>query len=303
MNTKSHKLIDGAQQARLLKDSLIPRIAALKDIGITPTLAAILVGDNPSSHVYVNSKCRQSEEIGIKPRPHFLPANTAAATLFDLIKTLNQDPTVHGILLQLPLPAHLEARPFIEAIAPHKDVDGLTLENAGRLATGADGVLPCTPKGCLKLIKTVIPDTAGLHAAVVGRSLLVGSPMAQLLLHKADCSVSIVHNLSLAPERLCRQADILVVAAGVPGLITPEWVKEGAVVIDVGITQIEKEDGTKTLAGDVAFDAVLPRVRAITPVPGGVGPMTVACLLENTVELAETFGTLRRERRLPPFSS
>jgi methylenetetrahydrofolate dehydrogenase (NADP+)/methenyltetrahydrofolate cyclohydrolase len=289
LNTKSHKLIDGAREARLLKESLLPRIASLKEIGITPTLAAILVGDNPSSHVYVNSKCRQSEEIGIKPRPHFLPVDTSPATLFELIRTLNEDATVHGILLQLPLPAHLEARPFIEAIHPKKDVDGLTLENAGRLATGAEGVLPCTPKGCLKLIKTVLPETTGLHAAVVGRSLLVGSPMAQLLLHKADCSVTVVHNLSLNPERLCRQADILVVATGVPGLITPEWVKEGAVVIDVGITQIDKKDGSKALTGDVVFDAVLPLVRAITPVPGGVGPMTVACLLENTVELAETF--------------
>lgn len=290
MTQKSQKLIDGLQEARLLKDSLIPRIKAVRERGVVPTLAAILVGDNPSSHVYVASKCRQSQEIGIKPVPHFLPADTSAQTLFELIKKLNEDPRIHGILLQLPLPAHLDARPFIEAIDPRKDVDGLTLTNMGRLAVGSGGILPCTPKGCLRLIKSVIANTTGLHAAVVGRSHLVGNPMAQLLLHAADCSVSVVHHLSRAPERLCRQADVLVVAAGVPGLITPQWVKEGAVVIDVGITQIEKEDGSKMLIGDVAFDEVLPLVRAITPVPGGVGPMTVASLLENTVELAESYG-------------
>lgn len=282
----SAQVIDGAFQARLLKKSLEGRVLALKSEGITPGLAAILVGDDPSSHVYVRSKCAQCEEVGIASYPHFLQKNTSAQELLSLIHALNKDPKIHGILLQLPLPAPLNARDFIEEIAPYKDVDGLSLVNAGRLVAGLPGIVACTPKGCLKLLKSVYPDLTGKHAVVIGRSALVGAPMAQLLL-QANCSVSIVHSKTRNPEIVTRLGDILVVAAGRAHLAGASWVKPGACVIDVGMHASIDSHGVRRLRGDVDFDTVKEVAGYITPVPGGVGPMTVACLLENTVEIAE----------------
>lgn len=275
-------ILDGRVHAQTLKNKVRLGVDALKAKGIRPHLAAILVGDDPASHIYVKSKCTQCEEVGIIPSPHYLPASTTPDTLLSLLHSLNKDESVHGILLQLPLPAPLEANLFVETIAPHKDVDGLTTAQMGRLASGANGIVPCTPKGCLHLIKSVCgDDLAGLHAVVVGRSRLVGLPMALTLLRE-DATVSVVHIRTPEPWRITAQADILVVAAGSPCLVTQDWVKDGAVVIDVGITA-RLENGVRTLTGDVAFEEVARKAKAITPVPGGVGPMTVACLLENTL--------------------
>ena len=278
MNTH---IIDGRAHAAALKVRVRSGVETLKARGVRPRLAAILVGDDPASHIYVKSKCLQCEEVGITPSPHFLASNTTSEALLSLIRALNEDDSVHGILLQLPLPPHLEASRFIEAIAPHKDVDGLTTYQMGRLMSGQQGLVPCTPKGCLHLIQSVSPEIKGQHAVVVGRSRLVGTPMANLLLSQ-DATLSVVHLATKDPWTITRQADILVVAAGSPHLVKADWVKEGAIVIDVGITA-RVENGTRTLMGDVAFDEVAPKVKAITPVPGGVGPMTVACLLENTL--------------------
>jgi len=278
-------LIDGKAIAAALRAEMAARVADLTAKGQRPPgLAVVLVGEDPASQVYVASKAKQTVEIGMRSFEHKLPAETPEAELLALIARLNADPAVDGILVQLPLPKHIDADKVIEAIAPEKDVDGFHPVNAGRLATGGRGFVPCTPRGSLRLVKSVRKDLAGLHAVVVGRSNIVGKPMALLLLGES-CTVTIAHSKTRDLAAVCREADILVAAVGRPKLLAAEHVKPGAIVIDVGINRIaDPATGKSRLVGDVDFEAVKTVAGAITPVPGGVGPMTIACLLENTLD-------------------
>lgn len=276
-------LIDGRAAANALLQGLAADIQALNRIGTVPGLAVIMVGDDPASAVYVRNKIAACTRHGLRSLHHPLPAATPQAAVEALIDGLNADPAVHGILLQLPLPPHLDAEALIERIDPAKDVDGLHPVNLGRLMAGRPGMVPCTPQGAMQLIRGVRPDLSGLCALVIGRSLLFGKPMGQLLL-QADCTVIQAHSKSCDLPTLCRQADLLVVAAGRPALVKGDWIKPGATVIDVGITR--GEDGT--LHGDVDFATASKVASAITPVPGGVGPMTIACLLANTIRAAQS---------------
>ncbi|HMW43441.1 MAG TPA: bifunctional methylenetetrahydrofolate dehydrogenase/methenyltetrahydrofolate cyclohydrolase FolD [Plasticicumulans sp.] len=279
-------IIDGKAHAAGLRAHLARRVAQLHaDAGFVPGLAVVLVGEDPASQVYVRNKAAQTRECGMQSIEHRLPASTTQDELLALVATLNADPEVDGILVQLPVPAHIDPERVLLAIDPAKDVDGFHPLNAGLLATGGSGLVPCTPLGSLMLLKDRLGSLAGLHAVVVGRSNIVGKPMAQLLLRE-DCTVSVVHSRTREPAALCRQADIVVAAVGRPRMIGPDWVKPGATVIDVGINRIALDDGRTKLVGDVDFDAVAPLAGAITPVPGGVGPMTIACLLHNTLTAA-----------------
>ena len=285
------RLIDGKAHADSLRARIAADVAALKaSHGLTPGLAVVLVGEDPASQVYVRNKGRQTVEVGMASFEHKLPADTSEADLLALIARLNADPAVHGILVQLPLPAHLTANRVILAIDPDKDVDGLHPVNAGRLAQAAPGEpldfpVSCTPLGCLMLLKDTLPSLGGLDAIVIGRSVLVGKPVAQLLLRE-DCTVTMAHSRSRDLAALCRRADIVVAAVGRPGMIGGDWIKPGATVIDVGINRVALPDGKTRLVGDVDFAAAREVAGAITPVPGGVGPMTVACLLHNTLQAA-----------------
>ena len=279
-------LIDGKAVAASLRAKLAMRVAAHVAAGKrAPGLAVMLVGEDPASQVYVASKAKQTTEIGMVSIEHKLPVETSQADLLARIAKLNADPSVDGILVQLPLPPHIDADAIIEAIDPAKDVDGFHPVNVGRLATGGKAFVPCTPRGSLRLIRTVRADLSGLHAVVVGRSNIVGKPMAQLLLAE-DCTVTIAHSRTRDLPAICRQADILVAAVGRPLMLNAAHVKPGAIVIDVGINRVPAGEKTK-LVGDVDFEAVLDIAGAITPVPGGVGPMTIACLLENTLDSYE----------------
>ena len=272
-----------------LRARIAVRVAALKEKGIVPGLAVVLVGEDPASSVYVASKAKQTVEVGMNSYEHRLPAETPQAELLALIDRLNGDPAVHGILVQLPLPRHIDEAVVLAAIVPEKDVDGFHVINAGLLATGGDGVVPCTPSGSMMLIEDTLGDLSGLEAVVVGRSNIVGKPMAQLLL-KANCTVTVAHSRTKNLAEVCRRADILVAAVGRPEMIRGDWVKPGACVIDVGINRIpapERGEGKTRLVGDVAFQEAVAVAGSITPVPGGVGPMTIACLLDNTVKIAE----------------
>ncbi|GAB7527955.1 bifunctional methylenetetrahydrofolate dehydrogenase/methenyltetrahydrofolate cyclohydrolase FolD [Pseudomonas sp. 3A(2025)] len=274
-------MIDGkAASLRLLAEVSLDA-AQLKAQGITPALAVVLVGADPASQVYVRNKTLRAGECGIRSLEHRLPAQTTEADLLALIAQLNADPAVHGILVQLPLPAQIDEQRVIQAIAPHKDVDGFHAENVGGLSQGRRVLTPCTPAGVMRLLQDTCGDLRGKHAVVIGRSNIVGKPMAALLL-QADCSVTVVHSRSANAAQLCQQADIVVAAVGRPLLIDAQWLKPGAVVIDVGINRIEQQ-GQSRLVGDVDFAAALPIASAITPVPGGVGPMTIACLMHNTL--------------------
>lgn len=256
--------------------------------GITPGLAVVLVGSDPASSVYVRNKSTRARECGFLSRQVDLNADVSEAELLRIIAELNEDPAIHGILVQLPLPRHIDSKRVIESIDPSKDVDGFHYANAGRLSTGAieSALVPCTPLGVMRLIKqTIGSDLSGKHAVVVGRSNIVGKPLAHLLLHE-NCTVSIVHSRTAEPEALAKQADILIAAVGVPKLVKASWVKQGAVVIDVGINRELDADGKARLVGDVDFEQVSPLASAITPVPGGVGPMTIAMLLQNTLVAA-----------------
>ena len=278
------KLIDGkAAAARVLAEATL-EVREMKAIGIEPALAVVLVGHDPASQVYVRNKVLRAEECGIRSLEHRLPADTREAELLALIAELNADASVHGILVQLPLPAHIDESRVLQAVSPLKDVDGFHAENVGGLSQGREVLTPCTPAGCLRLLQDSCGDLTGKHAVVIGRSNIVGKPMAALLL-KAHCSVTVVHSRSSNLRELCRQADILVAAVGRPRLVDADWLKPGAVVIDVGINRID-EDGKSRLVGDVDFDSALPQVSAITPVPGGVGPMTIAYLMKNTLAAA-----------------
>ncbi|MDO5632088.1 MAG: bifunctional methylenetetrahydrofolate dehydrogenase/methenyltetrahydrofolate cyclohydrolase FolD [Paracoccus sp. (in: a-proteobacteria)] len=270
-------LIDGKAFAARLRSRIADEVTALRSRGITPGLAVVLVGEDPASTVYVRSKGKMTREVGMNSYEHRLPADTAQDDLLALIDQLNNDPAVNGILVQLPLPRHMDESAVINAIAPEKDVDGFHILNVGRLATGQKAMVPCTPLGCLMLLRDHLGDLSGKNAVVIGRSNIVGKPMAQLLL-RDSATVTVAHSRTHDLPGLCRQADIIVAAVGRPKMVGADWIKPGAVVIDVGINRTD--DG---LVGDVDFDAVQPEAGAITPVPGGVGPMTIACLLANTL--------------------
>jgi methylenetetrahydrofolate dehydrogenase (NADP+)/methenyltetrahydrofolate cyclohydrolase len=258
-------------------------VARLKrETGAVPGLAVVLVGEDPASQVYVRNKHAQTVEAGMASFEHRLPSDAAAEALLGVVARLNADPAVHGILVQLPLPAHLESAAVIQAIDPAKDVDGFHISNVGRLATGQPGLVPCTPLGCLLLLRDRLGSLAGLEAVVVGRSNIVGKPMAQLLLGDS-CTVTVAHSRTRDLAAVCRRADILVAAVGRPGMVRGDWVKPGATVIDVGINRVSGPEGRTRLVGDVAYDEAAAVAGAITPVPGGVGPMTIACLLANTL--------------------
>jgi len=281
--SNSSKIIDGKAFAEDLRRRISTEVAAMRQAhGITPGLAVVLVGEDPASKVYVGSKAKQTKEVGMASFEHRLPDTTGQAELLALIDRLNRDPAVNGILVQLPLPKQIDPQAVIDAIDPDKDVDGFHVVNAGRLATGGTGLVPCTPLGSMMLIKSRLGSLDGKRAVVVGRSNIVGKPMAQLLLAE-NCTVTVAHSRTRDLPGECARADILVAAVGRPQMIRGDWVKPGAVVIDVGINRIEGPDGKGRLVGDVQYEEAFPRAGAITPVPGGVGPMTIACLLQNTL--------------------
>lgn len=293
-------LIDGKTRAGRLRNDVATRVRDLQERhGVTPTLAVVLVGEDPASQVYVRNKGKQTLEVGMRSIEHKLAASTSQADLVALVQRLNDDPEVDGILVQLPLPRHISSDVILATIDPDKDVDGFHVVNAGRLATGQESLVPCTPFGCAMLAEEALGELSGLNAVVVGRSNIVGKPMAQLLLQKS-CTVTIAHSRTKDLPGVCRAADILVVAVGRPEMVKGDWVKPGACVIDVGMNRIpapEKGDGKSKLVGDVAFEEAEKVAGFITPVPGGVGPMTIACLLRNTMIAA----CRRRGFDLPPL--
>lgn len=275
------QLIDGKALSIQVLQQVASDVELLKvESGIVPTLAVVLVGEDPASQVYVRNKMKRAREVGIGSREHRLDADITQNELELLIDALNNDADVHGILVQLPLPAHFNEDAVIASIHPDKDVDGFHPLNVGALAAGRDTLVPCTPQGCMIMLNQIHLDLSGKHAVVIGRSNIVGKPMAMLLL-QANCTVTIVHSHTQDIESLCRNADIVIAAVGRRELVDADWIKPGATVIDVGINAIEI-DGKRKLIGDVAFEAVAGVAGAITPVPGGVGPMTIACLLLNT---------------------
>ena len=292
------KIIDGKQFAENLRGRVAAHVARLKaEHGITPGLAVVIVGEDPASQVYVASKARQTAEVGMNSFKHELPATTSEADLLALVAQLNADPAVHGILVQLPVPAHIDPTKIIEAIDPAKDVDCFTPANVGKVQIGLPGPVSCTPLGCLMLLRDTLGSLEGLHAVIVGRSNLVGKPMLQLLL-RDNCTVTVAHSRTRDLAAIVREADIVVAAVGRPQMIKGDWLKPGATVIDVGINRVpapEKGEGKTRLVGDVDFAAAAAVAGAITPVPGGVGPMTIACLLANTVTTASLINGL-----LPP---
>ncbi|QCR38125.1 bifunctional methylenetetrahydrofolate dehydrogenase/methenyltetrahydrofolate cyclohydrolase FolD [Nissabacter sp. SGAir0207] len=284
MTTQPHtaRLIDGKQSAQRLLAEVAQQVQACRAEGVTPALAVVLVGDDPASQVYVRNKLRAAEQVGILSHEYRFPATLSEQQLLATIDNLNRDAAVNGILVQLPLPAHIDEGRVVRAISPLKDVDGFHPENAGGLVQGQRVLTPCTPLGCMRLLAEYGGDLAGKHAVVVGRSNIVGKPMAALLL-QAHCSVTTLHSRSQDAARLARQADILIAAVGRPGMIDASWIKPGAVVIDVGINRITQGEGRSRLVGDVDIASVSAVAAALTPVPGGVGPMTIACLMQNTV--------------------
>jgi len=280
------KIIDGKAFAAKVRGKVADHVARLKaDHAITPGLAVVLIGEDPASEVYVRAKGRQTIEVGMNSFEHKLPDDVPEAELFALLDRLNDDPAVHGILVQFPVPAHLSEETIVARISPAKDVDGLHVVNAGLLASGGKAMVSCTPLGCLMLLRDHLGSLSGLNGVVVGRSNLVGKPMAQLLL-RDSCTVTIAHSRTKDIKDVCRRADIVVAAVGRPQMIKGDWIKPGATVIDVGINRIaapERGEGKTRLVGDVDFASAAKVAGAITPVPGGVGPMTIACLLANTV--------------------
>jgi methylenetetrahydrofolate dehydrogenase (NADP+)/methenyltetrahydrofolate cyclohydrolase len=279
-------IIDGKAFAEGLRRRLATQIAGLKEKhGFIPGLAVVLVGEDPASKVYVRNKAQQTVEVGMASFEHKLPVTTSQSELLALVKRLNEDKAVNGILVQLPLPKQIDPQAVLDAIDPAKDVDGFHVVNAGRLATGGQALVPCTPLGCLMLLKDRLGDLTGKRAVVVGRSNIVGKPMAQLLLGES-CTVTIAHSKTRDLAGECRRAEILVAAVGRPEMVRGDWVAPGATVIDVGINRITGPDGKGKLVGDVAFAEAVKHAGAITPVPGGVGPMTIAVLLQNTVTAA-----------------
>lgn len=280
-------LIDGNLLSTQLRAQVAAKTADLKrEFSLTPGLAVVLVGDDPASQVYVNSKSQLAKEAGIHSVDYRLPATTSASELIALLDKLNAQVDIHSVLVQLPLPKHLDANEILTHIHPDKDADGITAMNAGRLSAGLPAFVPCTPLGCLIMIRKVAKELTGKRALVIGRSNIVGKPMAQLLLQQ-DCTVTIAHSRTRDMKALCLESDIVVAAIGKPNAIPGDWIKPGAIVIDVGINRVgTTESGKAKLVGDVEFASARERAGAITPVPGGVGPMTKACLLLNTVNAA-----------------
>jgi methylenetetrahydrofolate dehydrogenase (NADP+)/methenyltetrahydrofolate cyclohydrolase len=299
MKPMSATIIDGKAYAQGLRARIGDAVGDLSRQGLIPGLAVVIVGEDPASQIYVKNKARQTVEVGMRSFEHMLPAATSEADLLGLVARLNADPAVDGILVQLPLPRHIDAQKVIEAIDPAKDVDGFHPINAGKLMTGVPGLVSCTPLGCLLLAQSVRPDLSGLNAVVVGRSNIVGKPMAQLLIGQS-CTVTVAHSKTRDLAQVCRQADILVAAVGRPEMVRGDWIKPGAIVIDVGINRVPNPaagEGKTRVVGDVAYAEAAQVAAAITPVPGGVGPMTIACLLRNTLEAA----CLRRGLAMPPL--
>ena len=277
------QIIDGKLFSRKLRDQVAQHVAVLKkENNVTPGLAVVLVGEDPASQVYVRSKGKQTIEAGMNSYEHKLSADTSEADLLELVNRLNEDKDVHGILVQLPLPEHINEDAVINAIDPVKDVDGFHISNVGLLATGQKSMVPCTPLGCLLMLKDFHGSLAGMDAVIIGRSNIVGKPMAQLLLNES-CTVSITHSKTKNLEEVVGRADIIIAAVGKPEMVKGDWIKPGATLIDVGINRVEENDGGKRLVGDADFSSCSKFAGALTPVPGGVGPMTIACLLVNTL--------------------
>ncbi|MEE8247988.1 MAG: bifunctional methylenetetrahydrofolate dehydrogenase/methenyltetrahydrofolate cyclohydrolase FolD [Alphaproteobacteria bacterium] len=288
------RIIDGKAFAAALRARVGEGVAALKSRhGLTPGLAVVLVGEDPASQIYVRNKGRQTEAVGMESFRFRLPANTGQIEVMAKVAELNADPAVHGILVQLPLPDQVDEFAVIDAIDPAKDVDGFQTINAGRLVTGQETLVPCTPQGCMMLLREAVGELEGRRALMLGRSNLVGKPMVSLLLAQ-HCTVTVAHSRTEELAEECRRAEILVVAVGRPEMVRGDWIRPGATVIDVGINRLEGAQGTPRLVGDVAFDEAQGIAGAITPVPGGVGPMTIACLLRNTLIAA------CRQAGLPP---
>ena len=277
------QIIDGKLFSRKLRDQVAQHVAVLKkENNVTPGLAVVLVGEDPASQVYVRSKGKQTIEAGMNSYEYKLSADTSEADLLELVNRLNEDNDVHGILVQLPLPGHINEDAVINAIVPVKDVDGFHISNVGLLATGQKSMVPCTPLGCLLMLKDFHGSLAGMDAVIIGRSNIVGKPMAQLLLNES-CTVSITHSKTKNLEEVVGRADIIIAAVGRPEMVKGDWIKPGATLIDVGINRVEENDGGKRLVGDADFSSCSKIAGALTPVPGGVGPMTIACLLVNTL--------------------
>ncbi|KAA9010278.1 bifunctional methylenetetrahydrofolate dehydrogenase/methenyltetrahydrofolate cyclohydrolase FolD [Histidinibacterium aquaticum] len=277
------EIIDGKAFAATIRDKVAGHVARLKEEhGITPGLAVVLVGEDPASQVYVRNKGKMTREVGMESVEHRLPEDTSEADLLSLVEHLNADPAIHGILVQLPLPDHIDSDKVINAIAPAKDVDGFHISNVGLLGTGQKSMVPCTPLGCLMMLRDQLGSLSGLDAVVIGRSNIVGKPMAHLLLGDS-CTVTIAHSRTKNLAEVVKRADIVVAAVGRPQMVPGDWIKPGATVIDVGINRVPGEGEKMRLVGDVDFASASERAGAITPVPGGVGPMTIACLLANTV--------------------
>ena len=282
------QIIDGKQVASQVLEEVERDIARLREQGITPGLAVVLVGEDPASQVYVNSKVKKCAELGMNSRKIVLPSDASQEELLRIVRELNVDPAVHGILVQSPPPPHIVAAAVVLEIDPAKDVDGFHPENVAKLVLEDEtGFVPCTPLGCMRLLKAAGIETAGANAVVIGRSMIVGKPMAHLLMSKqANATVTVAHSRTKNLPELCRSADIIVAAIGRPAFVTADFVKDGAVVVDVGINRVEDASAKRgyRIVGDVAYDEVAPKCRAITPVPGGVGPMTIAMLMANTVK-------------------
>ncbi len=287
-------VIDGKAVAASVLEECRSEVAELKARGITPGLAVVLVGDDPASHVYVSSKVRTCGDLGLHSEKIILPASTTQEELISVVQRLNADPAIHGILVQSPPPKHIDEEAVIRTIDPRKDVDGFHPENVAKLALeDRTGFVPCTPAGCMRLLAAAGVKTAGAEAVVIGRSMIVGKPMALLLMAKgSDATVTVAHSRSKDLPAICRRADIIVAAVGRPEMVKADWVKEGAVVIDEGINRIDDPAAKKgyRLVGDVAYEEVAPKCSAITPVPGGVGPMTIALLIKNTLQAARQIG-------------
>jgi methylenetetrahydrofolate dehydrogenase (NADP+) / methenyltetrahydrofolate cyclohydrolase len=277
------EIIDGHKHAQILLDNVA---GELDHLSRAPGLAVVLVGDDPASHIYVRSKIRIARKLGLRGETKILPGGVTEAELLSVIATLNAQADIDGILVQLPLPAHIDALRIMAAVDPAKDVDGLHALNAGRLLRGADSLVPCTPLGCLRLIKSMVSDLTGCHAVVIGSSNIVGKPMAALLLEER-ATVTQAHIHTRDTQFICRGADILVSAVGKPGLVRGDWIKPRAIVIDVGTARVARPEGGYDLRGDVAFEEAVQVAGAVTPVPKGVGPMTIACLMANTVKAAK----------------
>jgi methylenetetrahydrofolate dehydrogenase (NADP+)/methenyltetrahydrofolate cyclohydrolase len=297
------QIIDGKTYAQGLRERIAGHVARLKSgHGITPGLAVVIVGHDPASQIYVSNKAKQTVEVGMYSEKYELPDATPEADVLALVEKLNADPAIHGILVQLPVPKHIDPNRIIATISPDKDVDCFTPASVGKLQIGLPGPVSCTPLGCLMLLRDFVGNLAGKHAVIVGRSNLVGKPMAQLLLRE-NCTVTVAHSKTSDLPAMVRQADIVVAAVGRPRMITGDWIKPGAAVIDVGINRVpapEKGEGKTRTVGDVDFDSALSVAGWITPVPGGVGPMTIACLLANTVTTASLINGLAPPRDLTP---